>query len=46
MALDNQAARVHVNKMCHFANVPIIEGGTNSYKGQSMFILPRFTQCY
>ncbi|VDK23354.1 unnamed protein product [Taenia asiatica] len=33
-ALDNQAARRHVNRMCVYANKPIIESGTAGYLGQ------------
>ncbi|KAJ3269611.1 E1 ubiquitin-activating protein uba2 [Terramyces sp. JEL0728] len=33
-ALDNIAARRHVNKMCLAANIPLIESGTAGYHGQ------------
>ncbi|KAJ3252589.1 E1 ubiquitin-activating protein uba2 [Boothiomyces macroporosus] len=33
-ALDNIAARRHVNKMCLAANVPLVESGTAGYHGQ------------
>ncbi|KAL5106654.1 SUMO-activating enzyme subunit 2 [Taenia crassiceps] len=33
-ALDNQAARRHVNRMCVYINKPIIESGTAGYLGQ------------
>ena len=33
-ALDNVAARRHVNMMCLAANVPLVESGTAGYLGQ------------
>ena len=33
-ALDNRAARNHVNRMCLAADVPLIESGTAGYEGQ------------
>ena len=33
-ALDNLAARRHVNHMCLFAGVPLIESGTTGFNGQ------------
>ena len=33
-ALDNKAARNHVNRMCLAADVPLIESGTAGYLGQ------------
>lgn len=33
-ALDNLAARRHVNKMCVMTKVPLIESGTAGYNGQ------------
>jgi ubiquitin-like 1-activating enzyme E1 B len=33
-ALDNRAARSHVNRMCLAAGVPLIESGTAGYNGQ------------
>ena len=33
-ALDNRAARNHVNRMCLAADVPLIESGTAGYLGQ------------
>lgn len=32
-ALDNRAARSHVNRMCLAANIPLVESGTAGYKG-------------
>lgn len=37
-ALDNIAARRHVNKMCLTANVPLIESGTTGFNGQVQVI--------
>lgn len=37
-ALDNIAARRHVNKMCLAANVPLIESGTTGFNGQVQVI--------
>jgi ubiquitin-like 1-activating enzyme E1 B len=45
-ALDNQAARNHVNRMCLTANVPLIESGTAGYNGQVELIKKGMTQCY
>lgn len=33
-ALDNRAARNHVNRMCLAAGVPLVESGTAGYLGQ------------
>lgn len=37
-ALDNIAARRHVNHMCLAANVPLIESGTTGFNGQVQVI--------
>ena len=37
-ALDNCAARNHVNRMCLAANIPLVESGTAGYLGQVMVI--------
>ena len=33
-ALDNRAARSHVNRMCLAADIPLVESGTAGYLGQ------------
>lgn len=45
-ALDNRAARSHVNRMCLAANVPLIESGTSGYLGQVTGIRKGETECY
>ncbi|XP_057369356.1 SUMO-activating enzyme subunit 2-like [Daphnia carinata] len=45
-ALDNRAARSHVNRMCLAANVPLIESGTAGYLGQVTVIKKGFSECY
>jgi len=45
-ALDNKAARNHVNRMCLAANVPLIESGTAGYLGQVTVIKKGLTECY
>ena len=45
-ALDNLAARRHVNKMCLAANVPLIESGTTGFNGQVQAIQKGETECY
>ena len=45
-ALDNRAARNHVNRMCLAANIPLIESGTAGYLGQVTLIKKGFTECY
>ncbi|KAK4877132.1 hypothetical protein RN001_009638 [Aquatica leii] len=45
-ALDNRAARNHVNRMCLAADVPLIESGTAGYSGQVELIKKGVTQCY
>ncbi|KAK5642535.1 hypothetical protein RI129_008702 [Pyrocoelia pectoralis] len=45
-ALDNRAARNHVNRMCLAADIPLIESGTAGYSGQVQFIKKGVTQCY
>ncbi|XP_018322684.1 SUMO-activating enzyme subunit 2 isoform X3 [Agrilus planipennis] len=45
-ALDNRAARNHVNRMCLAADVPLIESGTSGYSGQVEIIKKGITQCY
>ncbi|KAK1333663.1 hypothetical protein QTO34_006048 [Cnephaeus nilssonii] len=45
-ALDNRAARNHVNRMCLAAEVPLIESGTAGYLGQVTTIKKGVTECY
>lgn len=45
-ALDNRAARNHVNRVCLAADVPLVESGTSGYYGQVEFIKKGLTQCY
>lgn len=45
-ALDNVAARRHVNRLCLSANVPLIEAGTTGYRGQAFVIKKGATMCY
>ena len=45
-ALDNLDARRHVNKMCLFADVPLIESGTTGFNGNVQVIKKGVTACY
>ncbi|XP_070506314.1 SUMO-activating enzyme subunit 2-B [Chironomus tepperi] len=45
-ALDNRAARNHVNRMCLNAKIPLIESGTAGYNGQVELIERGVSQCY
>jgi ubiquitin-like 1-activating enzyme E1 B len=45
-ALDNRAARNHVNRMCLAANLPLVESGTAGYLGQVTVIRRGATECY
>ncbi|TKS73033.1 SUMO-activating enzyme subunit 2 [Collichthys lucidus] len=45
-ALDNGAARNHVNRMCLAADIPLIESGTAGYLGQVTVIKKGMTECY
>ncbi len=45
-ALDNKAARSHVNRLCLAADVPLIESGSAGYLGQVTLIKRAFTECY
>ncbi|KND02700.1 E1 ubiquitin-activating protein UBA2 [Spizellomyces punctatus DAOM BR117] len=45
-ALDNLAARRHVNGMCLAAGVPLIESGTEGFRGQVTLHMKRLTRCY
>lgn len=45
-ALDNLAARRHVNKMCLAADIPLIESGTTGFDGQVQPIKKGITACY
>ncbi|KAE8295870.1 SUMO-activating enzyme subunit 2 [Larimichthys crocea] len=45
-ALDNRAARNHVNRMCLAADIPLIESGTAGYLGQVTVIKKGMTECY
>lgn len=45
-ALDNRAARNHVNRMCLNGKIPLIESGTSGYNGQVELIQRGLTQCY
>ncbi|XP_037085820.1 LOW QUALITY PROTEIN: SUMO-activating enzyme subunit 2-like [Pollicipes pollicipes] len=45
-ALDNRAARSHVNRLCLAAQVPLVESGTAGYLGQVTVIKRGATECY
>ncbi|XP_046361760.2 SUMO-activating enzyme subunit 2-like [Haliotis rufescens] len=45
-ALDNRAARNHVNRMCLAADIPLVESGTAGYLGQVAVIKKGLTECY
>jgi ubiquitin-like 1-activating enzyme E1 B len=45
-ALDNKAARSHVNRLCLAADVPLIESGSAGYLGQVTLIRKGLTECY
>lgn len=45
-ALDNRAARSHVNRMCLASNVPLIESGSEGYCGQVFLIKKDVGMCY
>uniref|UniRef100_UPI0037E6FF41 SUMO-activating enzyme subunit 2 n=1 Tax=Semicossyphus pulcher TaxID=241346 RepID=UPI0037E6FF41 len=45
-ALDNRAARNHVNRLCLAADIPLIESGTAGYLGQVTVIKKGMTECY
>lgn len=45
-ALDNIAARSHVNRMCLAADVPLIESGSEGYLGQVFLIKRDASACY
>lgn len=45
-ALDNRAARSHVNRMCLAAQIPLLESGTAGYTGQCKLIKNDLTSCY
>jgi len=45
-ALDNRAARSHVNRMCLAAEIPLLESGTAGYTGQLKLIKNSLTSCY
>lgn len=46
MALDNTEARSHVNELCMILDIPIIEAGTQGYKGQAMVFKRDISRCY
>ncbi|CAD5220184.1 unnamed protein product [Bursaphelenchus okinawaensis] len=45
-ALDNAAARRHVNRICITTGTPLIDGGTAGYLGQCRVIQRGKTECY
>lgn len=45
-ALDNRAARNHVNRMCLAADVPLVESGSAGYLGQVTVIKKNMFECY
>ncbi|CAB3408553.1 unnamed protein product [Caenorhabditis bovis] len=45
-ALDNKAARTHVNRMCLAAKIPLIDSGSSGYVGQVTVIVRQQTECY
>lgn len=45
-ALDNKAARSHVNRLCLAADIPLVESGSAGYLGQVTLIKKGLTECY
>ncbi len=45
-ALDNVAARRHVNRLCIAKGKPLVESGTAGYIGQASVIKGKVTECY
>uniref|UniRef100_A0A1I7VA16 SUMO-activating enzyme subunit n=1 Tax=Loa loa TaxID=7209 RepID=A0A1I7VA16_LOALO len=45
-ALDNIAARNHINRLCLAARVPLIESGSSGYLGHVRPIIRDYTECY
>ncbi|XP_075265665.1 SUMO-activating enzyme subunit 2-like [Convolutriloba macropyga] len=45
-ALDNRAARNHVNRLCLAADVALIESGTSGFFGQTYVIKKGQSECY
>lgn len=45
-ALDNNMTRVHVNRMCLTANVPLVESASAGYHGNIKMILGGVTPCF
>lgn len=45
-ALDNLAARRHVNRICMSADIPLIESGSAGYLGQAYPIIKSETECF
>jgi len=45
-ALDNHAARCHINRMCLAADVLLVESGSEGYLGQVSVIKKGLTECY
>ena len=46
IALDNESARRHVNRMCLAAGVPLVEAGTMGFSGQAYPIAKGITACF
>ncbi|CAG9466213.1 unnamed protein product [Pedinophyceae sp. YPF-701] len=44
--LDNLRARIHMNRLCLAADVPLIDSGTEGYKGQTSVHLKKTSQCF
>ena len=45
-ALDNEAARKHVNEICFDLSLPLIDAGTNGYDMTCISIQKGLTPCY
>ena len=45
-ALDNRAARNHVNRLCLAADIPLIESGSAGIYGQTYVIKKGVSECY
>uniref|UniRef100_A0AC35GUA7 SUMO-activating enzyme subunit n=1 Tax=Panagrolaimus sp. PS1159 TaxID=55785 RepID=A0AC35GUA7_9BILA len=45
-ALDNKAARAHVNRLCLAADIPLFESGSAGYKGNVFVIMKGKTECF
>lgn len=45
-AIDTERGRAHVGMMCIRAGIPLVDGGTKSYQGQTQSVIRHISRCH